>query len=86
MRAPGLKRATGCSINTVQSCTVNEHVSSVKAATRAAPISVDPEGSAAQRGLLSAVGRDLASGVSGPSAAGLSRAAGTFPRIISLSW
>jgi hypothetical protein len=68
----------------VQSCTVNEHVSSVKAATRAAPISVDPEGSAAQRGLLSAVARDLASGVSGPSAAGLSRAAGTFRRIISL--
>lgn len=49
----------------MQSGTVNEHGSSVKAATRAAPISVDPEGSAAQRGPLSAVGRDLASGISG---------------------
>ena len=71
---------------TVQSGTVNEHGSSVRRLRARRPFRWARRGCAAQRGPLSAVGRDLASGVPGACCGWPVSAAGTVPRIISLSW
>jgi hypothetical protein len=69
-----------------QSGTVNERGSIVRRLSALAGTSAGTQRLRPQRGPLPAAGRDLASGIPGALSGWPVSAAGTVPRVISLSW